>query len=525
MADVEINDLANYGAIRDVEGHQLPPEAWTTADNVRFKGEGVERIGGREQVFGTPGVAPHFALPISTAAQTFWLYVSLTKAYVYDGVDHTNITRQTAGADVDYTTSATREWNGTLLGGVPILNNGVDPPQFWASLNTGTKLAALTNWPANTTAKVLRSFGPFLVALNVNKNGTVYPHMVKWSHPADPGSIPSSWDETDATKDTGENDLPDVQAGIILDGLPLTGRFYVYKEGSVWRMNTVGGQFIFDFDSFLETAGLLAARCVTVTGDGTRHVFAAQDDLLVHNGNSVESILNDRFKKYLFNNIDLSNYNNSFIYTDPFNNEVVFCYPESGETNPTKGLAWNYRTGNKGAISEYDINFRNVASGTIEDAADDVWSGVSGTWSTYVGPWAQNSRRKLVACATDLTKFLQLDSSTTFDGTSFSGTLQREGLGVVGRKRNGEWIVDFARQKQINRVWIKATGGPINVRIGFAALPGGTVTWSTTRSFDPTTQKYIDVAAAGKAIAIEFTAAVPFHVSGYKLEIGMRGRF
>jgi len=525
MPDIEINDLASIGAVRDIEGHQLPPEAWTIADNMRFKGDGVERIGGRTQIFGTPGVAPHFAIPVSSPSQTFWLYASLTKIYAYDGATHTNITRQTAGNDVNYTGSATREWNGTLFGGVPILNNGVDPPQFWAALSTATKMAALTNWPASTTAKVLRAFGSFLVALNVTKSGTVYPHMVKWSHPASPGTVPASWDETDPTRDTGEKDLPDVTAGVIFDGMPLRGHFYIYKEGSVWRMSTIGGTFVFDFDTFLETSGILAPRCVTVTGDGTRHVFASQDDLLVHNGNSVESILDERYKKYLLNNIDLDNYLNSFIYTDPFNSEIVFCYPESGQTNPTKAIAWNYRLGRKGAISEFDINFRNATSGVIESAGNDTWTSVSGTWESYPGPWSQSTRRQLVGCATDVTKFLALDSGVQNNGSNFTGTLQRDGLGVVGRKRNGEWIVDFARQKQINRVWVKATGGPINIRVGFAAVPGGSITWSSTKVFTPATDKFIDVVAAGKAVAIEFSAATSFRVTGYKLEIGTRGRF
>ena len=62
--DIEINDLAKLGSIRDQEGYQLPPEAFTLADNMRFSAEGVERMGGREQVFGTPLFAPHFVLTI-----------------------------------------------------------------------------------------------------------------------------------------------------------------------------------------------------------------------------------------------------------------------------------------------------------------------------------------------------------------------------------------------------------------------------------------------------------------------------
>lgn len=515
---VEINDLASLGVIRDVEAYMLPPEAFSFGENVRFYDKGAERLTGRTQVFGTPTVAPHFALPVSSPSQTYWMYTSLTKAYVYDGVSHTNITR----AAGDYTGTETREWNGTLFGGVPILNNGVDAPQFWSALNPATPLAALTNFPASTTARVMRAYGPYLLALDVTKStGTRYPHMVKWSHPADPGSIPVSWDNTDPTRDAGEKDLQDVNAGIILDGLPLGGNFFVYKEGSMWRMTHIGGQFIFDFKPFLETAGILAPRCVTISADGLRHFVATQDDIIMHNGSSAQSVLEEKYKKHLVNVIDISNFMNCFMFTNPFKDEVWFCFPESGSTQPNRALIIPKR----GAISEAEVNFRNAAIGIIESASADTWASVTGTWATYVGPWSQSNRRKVVLCGTASTKFWELDSGITNDGTAFVATLQRVGLSVEGRKRNGDWIVSYDSDKLVVRTWIKASGGPINIRIGSQEVVDGAVSWSATTAFDPTAEKYVDIVVSGKAIAIEFSAAVPFRIMGYKVEGEIVGEF
>jgi hypothetical protein len=519
MVDIEINDLAQVGSIRDQEGYQLVPEAFTLADNMRFSANGVERIGGRSQVFGTPLFAPHFLLPIQSAAQqVFWIYTSLTGAAVYDGATHTDITR-TLGP---YGAGDTKDWNGLVFGGTPILNNLNDDPQAWLSLSPGTKLVKLPNWPANTKAKILRSLGSFLIAFNINKNGTLYPHMVKWSHPADPGTVPISWDPADETLDAGENDLPDVNAGVIQDALPLRGQMFIYKNNSVWRMRFVGGLFIFDFDTLLETAGLMTQRALTLTSDGQKHVFATQDDILIHNGTSAESILNTRFRQTLINAIDPVTYINSFMFTDPFRDECFFCYPERGLTNPNRAIVFNSRTGN---LSETAVNFRNAAVGVIQVPSSTTWTSIGGTWDAVVGPWSINTRRKVVVCATDSVKFLQLDDGNTFDTTVFTGTLQRVGLGVVGRKRSGEWIVDFTKQKLVRRLWIKGSGGPFNVRVGFQALPDGIVNWTTPQSFDPITQKYIDVTGSGKAIAVEFSGTVPFRVAGYKPEIMLLGRF
>lgn len=527
MADVEINDLSRHGVIRDIAPYQLPPEAFSYGLNVRVQDGRIERLSGKEQVFGTPGVAPHFALFITNVAQAFLLYTSLTKAYVWDGNNHTNITRQTAGVDVDYTASNTREWQGTLLGGIPILNNGVDDPQYWSALNPATKLVALANWPANTKARVIRANGPFLMALNVTKGAAVHPHMVKWSHPADPGALPASWDHTDATKDAGEYELPDSHAGVILDGGTLREQFYIYKEGSVWRVTQIGGSAIFDFKIFLELTGMLAPRCFAYTADGARHAFASQDDILVHNGNSAESILDRKFRSYLFNQIHPTNYRNSFMFTNPSKDEIWFCYPDATATNPNRAIIWNYREGvDRGAITETEIDFRNATVGNIEGVSGATWTTVVGTWLSYSGPWSTSRRRRTLICATDATKFRILDQGSSNDGAVYTATLRREGLGLEGRKRNGEWIVDFASQKLVTRLWIKAEGGPLSVKLGMQETPSGAISWSAPQTFNPANMLFLDFAMSGKAIAIEFetTTNAPWFLHGYKLELEVISR-
>lgn len=520
MDEVEIDSLASIGVIHDVEDYMLPPEAWTLADNMRFQDTGVERLIGKEQVFGTPTVAPHFLMPVTNASQIFWIYMSLLKAYVYDGSSHINITN----AGGDYAASNSRDWNGTILGGVPILTNGADEPQYWG-LNTGSPFADLTNWTAGDSCRIIRAFGPYLMAFDVTLSGTRYPHLVKWSHPADPGSLPSSWDHTDATKDAGQFDLPDTNAGIILDAQPLSGLMFVYKESSTWQCRLIGGRFVFEAKQRWYTSGILAPRSVAATADGRKHVVCTQDDVIIHDGNNIESVLDKRFKKYLFNQIDTANYMNCFMFTNPFRNEIWFCYPQSGSTNPDRALIIAYKEGRSGAISEADIDFRHAAAGNIESAADTTWSGVTGTWGTITGPWSTNLRRQLLVANTDDTKIQRIDTGTDNDGATITGTLQRTGLAVIGRTRTGEWIVDFDRRKQVNRVWIKASGGPINVRLGVQTTPGGSVTWTNSKSFDPSTDKYLDFTISGSAISIEFSASVFFRIMGYKLQGARIGEF
>ena len=152
---------------------------------------------------------------------------------------------------------------------------------------------------------------------------------------------------------------------------------------------------------------------------------------------------------------------------------------------------------------------------------------MSGTWDSYVGAWSIAARRKTLFARPTSRSFLQLDVGSTNDGSAYTATLQREGLSVEGRKRNGDWIVDFASQKLVTRLYLKIEGGPVNVKVGFQDLVDGPVTWTTEQAFDPASQMWLDFALSGKAVAIQFETleSVPWKLLGYKLELAQISRF
>lgn len=523
MPDIEINDLSTIGLIRDIPGYQLPPEGFTLAENVRFVDGGAEKIKGWSQVFGTPGVAPHFAMMVQDRASSYWLYASLTAIYVFDTTAHTNITRS-EGA---YTAVNSRDWNGTVFGGIPIMNNGADVPQFWPTYSVGDDMDNLTNWTANHRCAVMRGFGPFLMAFNVTKGSSIYPHMVKWSHRAQPGTLPDSWDETNNTKDAGEYELPDPVAGQIVDAMELRGQMFVYKQGSVWRIRPAfETAYIFGFDKFIETNGLLGPRCVSLSPDGLQHVCLMQEDLIRHDSQQTTRILERKAQRYLFSQIDTTNFANCFVFPNPAYDEMWVCYPSTGNTNPNRAMLINLREGD--IISETDIDFRNAAQGIVETASTAIWSGVGTAWDSYSVQWASATRRKVVLCNTDDTKFHQLDLTEQRDGANFTVQLERAGLGFIGKKRDGTPIVDFKRHKMYTRLWLKAEGNSFDVQLGTQTHPDGTIAWSNVKSFDPATQDYIDfLPAEGRAISVRFksTGNVGWKIHGYKLEYVLLGTF
>lgn len=520
MPLVDFDTIGKIGLIKDEKSYKIDPLAWTEMLNVRCVDGEVEAMLGRSQVFGALGEPPYFLLPISTPSQTFWVWTSLEKAFAWNGVTHSDITN-IGGA---YNAGSAADWNGTVLGGIMVLNNGVDPPQAWLESDPGEPLVDLPNWTANETAKVIRAFGPFLIAIHLTNTGTTYAHRVKWSHPADPGSAPSSWDETDPTKDTGLSELPDVDSGMLMDALPLKSKVILYKEQAMWTMRYIGGQSIFAFDNYLETAGILTTRCVCLVGDGARHFVVTQDDVLVHDGVSQPvPVLERKARRHLFSQISPTAFRQCFVFARRDTKEVWFCYPTVGATIPDKALVWNHVTG---TVTEAETGFVSAASGPLESTTTLLWSTAVGTWADNVESWSSVDRRKTLVAVPTTEKILQMDEGGDYDGVAFTSRIGREGIAMLGRRRDGAPIVDFNRRKQSVRVWPRVqSNSTVSIRMGAQDTVEGPVRWTAAKTFDPATQKFVDIIVEGAALAIEVWSPDWFKMEGYKLDLTPLGEY
>lgn len=284
------------GVNKDLSIADLKDGFVTDASNVRFRESYAELFLGQVEAYTTAPIAPITAFPVRIAGARYWLVLSQTKAYAVTGIPAvwTNVTRQTASVDVNYAATLDTLWNGGVLNGIPIVNNGVDVPQMWLPAGTGTKLQALSNWPASTTARVLRMHQNFAFALDVTESGTRRPHLLKWSAPAEPGTVPVTWDENDGTNDAGERDIPG--NGYLVDGLSLRQSFIIYKEGSTHIASYAGSPFIWNTQQLFATSGMLSADCA-VEIDGT-HVVLTSSDVVRHDGSNVQSIVDKATRRW-----------------------------------------------------------------------------------------------------------------------------------------------------------------------------------------------------------------------------------
>ena len=514
MALVKLPNAGKIGLNRDLSAHELPFGAWTDCKNIRFLDGYAFQFLGYGEVYNSPSYEPQHVLPCNVAGGRYWVYLTPTKAYAVTnsgGVStHTDITHLTPR------TGVVNQWTSTLLSGVPIVNAGdTSAPMAW-SLSLGAKFVDLTNWQAGVSCKSLRAFKNFLVALNITKSGTNYPYMVKWSHPADPGGLPSSWNEADATKQAGEADIAEGYDPIV-DGMQLRDSFMIYKEQSVWRMDFIGGNYIFKFSKVLGKSGAMNRNCIADI-DGF-HVVLTNNDIIIHDGNTANSVLDKATRRWLFQNIDVNNYSKCFVFANPFFNEVNICYPSIGSTSCDKAIVYNYKDK---TVSARDMpNANHAAYGSVDNGLAGNWSQDSAPWDSDLSLWdggdfVPSSARVILGSAN--TKLYMLDATSSFDGVIPNAYLERRGLSF-GTPETVKLVRGVRPRIQGN------TGATVQIQIGSQDDPFTEPVWGEVMAHTIGQTISNDCLISGRYIAIRFSTgtAYQWRLDSVDLDIQQRG--
>lgn len=88
---------------------------------------------------------------------------------------------------------------------------------------------------------------------------------------------------------------------------------------------------------------------------------------------SEESVIEASLRKWIYNQIDASNFFNCYTVDYRSENEIWFCFPEAGETYPTLAFVWNKITGGRGVRDIQRSPF--IWSGPVDErtADGDIW--------------------------------------------------------------------------------------------------------------------------------------------------------
>lgn len=519
MGVVSLAPAGITGIIEDIPPAELAPSAWSSGNNVRFAEGALIPTPDALDIETGLSWQPTWAIPTMQTSSGFasWLVASVTKLYAYISNTLTEITRASGG---DYTSSGAQRWSGCVLSGVTVLHNGVDTPQAWLIPDSATKVVALANWPASTTARTLRGFKSHLIALDVTKSGTRYPTMVKWSHPADAGTVPASWDHTNPAYDAGEWVLSETP-GYCVDCVTLRDINVIYKTDSVWGMQYIGGTFIFRFFKMFDKFGIPQRDCAIEYQPGQHLVFTG-NDLITHDGQTATSVVQDKMRKRL-KALASNQTENAFLTLASGVDEVWLCYPGSTLSNDiTQAIVYNWR---EKTLSPRELSpCKYMTLGGVDPSALPTWDASTETWATSVSIWGG-----IIIRATVPKLFgLLLNSISLIDvgpKCTAESSLERTYLGVPVKAGRPP---DMSMEKLLLRLWPRITGKTGDVlyfTLGGADSVAEPIEWDPAQQFIIGTDSWIEGPLTAKVFALKITSSntSPWKLSGFDAEIQPNG--
>ena len=498
MGTVSMGPAGAVGINTDLSPAELPPEAWSGGRNIQFASGAASSTSDTSVLVPVTPLQFNSAIPgpMTSSGYASWLLGGNTEVHAYIAGAMTEVTR----AAGDYTGASTNRWSGGALGGVTVINNGADVPQGWLVAAPSQLLIDLPNWPSTTRAACIRPYKQFLVALDITKGATRYPTLVKWSHPADPGTFPVTWDEADPTKDAGEYPLSET-SGHCIDCVPLRDTNLIYKQDSVWSMQYIGGMFVFKFTKVFGDFGVPNRDCVVEYQSGKHFVFTG-NDLLIHDGQNVQSIATGRVRK-LLKTITVNQLRTAFVALNSTAQEVWFCYRQANDDMIAADTAIVYNWAD-GSIGFRTLpNYRFIANGRLDPPITGIqtWDNVTGTWGEHPEEWGEAVIVPAVIRMVGLGE-LTMEWLEAIPYSSSVCWVERTYLGVPVKAGKAP---DLSVQKFITRIWPRVVGTPgdvIRFRFGAADSVAKPIAWEQSQQYIIGVDEFLDCTLTGKMFAI-----------------------
>lgn len=496
---------------------ELPPNLWSASRNVRFRDGATETFSGQIQVFGSAIGQPWRLLPISDGINYYWVYCGPQDIYATDSGSHSLIGTMAT----DLTGNNVPGWSGGAFQGFMVLVNGTtDAPVSWVpGLLNDT--SSLVNWPADLNCQVMRPYRNYLFALRCTENGVFNPRLLRWSSSASPSALPSSWDYTDPTDDSGRVDFGQTQDRLI-DLLPLRDIGVLYKENYTWSIQYRGGlDNPFIFRQVFTEIGMLSEWCAAAWQG--QHIVLTTNDLVIHDLNRADSLINKQFRRWLFNQIDNDNYEQCFVVPNYKEREIWVCFPEAGNTFANLALVWSYQ---ENSIQVRDLgaqiphmNWGVVSEGSAGLTIDEITIPID-QWVEPIDA-QQFSPITTSLLMSDGSQLYQGDEGGTFAGQIIESYWERSALPL------DKDILRFACVHRVFPKIIGTVGETLKVQVGTRSAYEQPVSWSTAQTYTIGTDVFVNFRAMGRIIDIrfEYSGASSLRLFGFDIEWDQMGYF
>ena len=206
--------------------------------------------------------------------------------------------------------------------------------------------------PVTVRARVVRSFGDFLVAGDLVERSEVAPFpviralpgVVRTSDVAAPGAIPNNWNPFAAGVSTADEYIIS-ETSPITDMAEMQGNLYLYTTNSISVMRKTGNPSNpVTISSITDSYGCQDTNSM-LEFEGKHFVVGSKDIyLFAGNPSGIESIADGRVRRYMFSNMNPTGTRRVFVLDNKQREEIWVCYPTiaSATGDCDEALVWSY---------------------------------------------------------------------------------------------------------------------------------------------------------------------------------------
>jgi len=528
-----VNNLGQAGYNSDIAKMDLGPEYLTYAENFRIDRASLETFGGTIVSIDPPDDGDSIGLlyAIRTTTENAWFILGQHSIYQFDGNLWVNVSPENEDGDpIDLNLSAGREvlWTGCVIGKTVFFNHP-DIGPLYATI--GSDVGSFQDLPftfgdpaqgippatfreVGIFFEVMRSHKNFLFGFALTEGGNFFGDSYRWSHPADENGIPFTWDESDLSSLAGRASLGG-DGGQIIDGLSMRDSLFIYSQDSIDFLAFTGGDFVWQRNRLSSIVGLLSKDCV-VEVKGV-HYLMVDGDIVKNDGTNITSIIHNRIQKEFNSSANAESLTTSFSLRNDSKKEIWFCIPEGESTFPTKAYVYNWRD-DTWYLKDFSPAIVSGASG-VRPVDKDTWEEMSSTWENETRQWASGRATSindtLIGVYSDGT-LIEIDPTGNIDEDGFNTVLERTDYPLEGNRVNNTVVRVYPHI---------SSSGNVLIQVGSQQFPGDSVNWEDAQTFDPNTQRKLDVRTTGELFCWRVTSIEQsrFRLSGMDFEYANAG--
>lgn len=291
-----------------------------------------------------------------------------TQTNIYEDLGGTWTAR---GAAVTYAAAANGYWAFAQFDDYVFATDYSDRPQY-KQIGTATAFATVTAAPFARQVGVINRF---LMLGDTTDGSAATPYRVQWSSIDDPLDFPTPGSSTALARQAGQQDLDSAFGAVT--GIA-NGQFYglVFQERAVTRFTYIGGNNVFQVETYERSRGLWAPRSLIQIGNVS--YFLSVDGFYMTDGQQVVPIGDGKVDKWFFSLFDQSHIEKMTRGIDWTNKCIYWSFPSSsGNGTPDSIIVYNF-VRNRWAWAQVtaQLIFPSYSQGYTLDQLDSLFTSI-----------------------------------------------------------------------------------------------------------------------------------------------------